>query len=786
MEDSTRKRPLPNDNLSPHTLPTPLNKMPRTDSAITSLSQPLSPSPFERLLPALVQLIAQFLPPRARMAHLPLLSHSFPPITSAAFREDHITLTEPLMRLICASDRVRDLMSAVPALSFDGRTDDGTRDSRHCMYPFLNPSPSCSPGLHPPFFSGLEECNIHLYFGDRCLPNDPILSPLDRRHLTIDRLVQALASCPLLSTLSLVAEPEDGEQEADDSSIIDQLQTFPSLHTLILGELRCDQQSMSLLFSLPLVHLDIHRLFLHPSQRTTLYPCSLTLRSLRMSWLECFMPLVHPYTQLTEEEGSGLRFFGTDGGDEDWDPERLAASADDLSAFLRSCPSLTAFSLLRDVEWDLGSLLVDPSLTMPTSQGLHLPRLQHLAYKERHVRPDDRLTVPQCLRWYGPQLLTLYLQLSRSHSLGEVLTCCMEQCRQLRTLKLRAYRRKRKDDDEEQDEEDERRDDVDVIAKLPSVYPPLPSLHYLKLEATDVTSEDDLLAILTACPNLHHLKLDCTPFLTLGFLPLLGAACRHLVSVRLFDISSNPFPSTTLAMQDLDGDCSPSSPSTAIVILTDHDRCLFPHLTHLHVIFPDVDDNNTDDHVVDPSVLSSLISLLTPSPLTTLRIHGNVHIKPQHYAIFAPLQHLVELDVDGLPSGQYQCRVRRSRREAQRWTTRELFDQEWRVENVDHDLFVDVWAFEPDRRWSCLDEEGQEWLVAGREAFFASLSFIKEEDDGDRLDEDGSSEEDDEDSGEAESSEGDDDESSECSEGVDSDEEGEEDVHHCPGCSCEH
>lgn len=90
------------------------------------------------------------------------------------------------------------------------------------------------------------------------------------------------------------------------------------------------------------------------------------------------------------------------------------------------------------------------------------------------------------------------------------------------------------------------------------------------------------------------------------------------------------------------------------------------------------------------------------------------------------------------------------------------------MENVDHDLFVDMWAFDPEPRWCCWDEEGQEWWVAGREAFFASLPLIKEEQDGDRRDEDGSIEQDDEDSNEAEqSSERDDDDDT--SEGVDSD-----------------
>jgi hypothetical protein len=361
------------------------------------------------------------------MAHLPLLSHSFPPITSAAFREDHITLTGPLMRLMCTSGRVRDLLSAVPAMTFESHwMENGVCTDRSS--PFLNPSPSCSPCLHPPFLSGLKECIIRLEDGDWCLRTDPILCPLDRRRVTLTRLVQSLASCPLLSSLSLSMGYLTVPGEADDSPIIDQLQTFPSLRTLILSGLKCDQQSLSLLLSLPLHHLDILNLCFHRTQRDAVYPCSLTLHTLRTPWWNSFTSLLHPYSQLTEE-GSGLRYFEVGWGDED---------DDGLLAFVRSCRSLTALGLPRkwEMEWPPASLLVDPTVTTPSSQGLCLPRLQHLAYVEKGDRPGDRLTVLQCFRWFGPQLLTLNLELSSSHSLREVLLCCMEQCRQLRTWEV--------------------------------------------------------------------------------------------------------------------------------------------------------------------------------------------------------------------------------------------------------------------------------------------------------------------------------------------------------------
>jgi hypothetical protein len=162
MDNSTRKRPQLDEEISLHSRPTPLNnnKMPRTDATDTSLAHSAPPSPFERLTPALVQLIAQFLPPRARMAHLPHLSHSVPPITSAAFQEVYIILTDALMRSMSASGRVRGL-SAVPALSFESGQ---WRELGFCdqLYPFLHPSPSSSPDLRPPFLSGVKECIIHL------------------------------------------------------------------------------------------------------------------------------------------------------------------------------------------------------------------------------------------------------------------------------------------------------------------------------------------------------------------------------------------------------------------------------------------------------------------------------------------------------------------------------------------------------------------------------------------------------------------------------------------------
>jgi hypothetical protein len=209
------------------------------------------------------------------MAHLPHLSHSFPPITSAAFQEDHLILTMPLMRSMSASGRVCDLLSCVPAMVFEGREwmEAGSRDQ---LSPFLSPSSSSSPGLHPPFLSGLKECIIRLYRVDRCLSRDVTVSYVDRRHLTLTRLVQSLACCPLLSSLSLTVEGEAGEEIADDSSIIDQLQTFPSLRTLILRQMWCDQQSVSLLLSLPLVHLDILGLGLYPTERDAVFPCSLS------------------------------------------------------------------------------------------------------------------------------------------------------------------------------------------------------------------------------------------------------------------------------------------------------------------------------------------------------------------------------------------------------------------------------------------------------------------------------------------------------------------------------
>jgi hypothetical protein len=97
------------------------------------------------------------------------------------------------------------------------------------------------------------------------------------------------------------------EEAVDDSSIIDQLQTFPSLRTLILRDMPCDEQALSLLLSLPLVHLDVLHLGVRSSERDSVYPCSLTLQTLFIPWWKCCTSLLHPYTVLREEGSGGVR-----------------------------------------------------------------------------------------------------------------------------------------------------------------------------------------------------------------------------------------------------------------------------------------------------------------------------------------------------------------------------------------------------------------------------------------------------------------------------------------------
>jgi hypothetical protein len=391
-----------------------------------------------------------------------------------------------------------------------------------------------------------------------------------------------------------------------------------------------------------------------------------------------------------------------DGGD---------GNSEGLPAFVRSCRSLTALNLFRmeesnwnrapDAEWDLASLLIDPTVTTPTSQGLILPQLQHLSYEEADERTEDRLAVLQCIRSYGPQLLTLDLNLIPSHSLSQALLCCMEQCRQLEKLTVHLLK----------DEEDEKKHEAQVITKLPSVYPPLPSLRCLHLLSTAVTTEVHLLAILTACPNLHHLRLRYLDFLTLGVLPSVGMACRHLVSLRLSDLSPTIFLPTTLAVQHMAR--APFSFSSSA------DSCLFPLLTDLHILqrhgYP-----NVPYGLYDPYVLSSLVSLLTRSPLTTLRL--NVKFKPEHYSIFAPLRRLVDLDIPSLPF-THLCRATRSRRQAQHFMTRGLLTSEWSVDDVQHGpgALSGSAVFDPEPRWRVKEEGGERWLN-GRDAFFALLS----------------------------------------------------------------
>jgi hypothetical protein len=210
-------------------------------------------------------------------------------------------------------------------------------------------------------------------------------------------------------------------------------------------------------------------------------------------------------------------------------------------------------------------------------------------------------------------------------------------------------------------------------------------------------------------------------FLTLGILPFIGAACRDLVSVRLYGLSDTIFLPTTMAVRNMARASSASGSSSSS---SSADTCLFPHLTDLHIM-----PCNTDEPVgvYDPSVLSSLVSLLTPSPLTILRL-DYLELSAQHQAIFAPLQHLVQLDVN-LDSSYGQCRVRRSRQQAQRFMTSHLFTSVWSVDDVDtvyHQAYTGCsfsgsFGFDPEPRWRLKEKGGQERLVNGREAFFASL-----------------------------------------------------------------
>lgn len=467
-----QKRPLPpsDDNVSPDVYPSNVS---RIDSSPASLPLHSPSTSLERLPTSLIQLIAQCLPPEERMSHLPRLSRSFPTLTSVAFQDDHIVLTGDLILNMRASARALELLSAVPTLSFDTPSVNARTAPLKLLSSFLHPSVSPI-ALHPPFMADLRECVIRLGGEDRCPMEAPSLSPVELRHLTLSHLVESLARCPLLSTLSVYVVTPSSESKADDSAVIDQLQTFQSFSqtpratstfVLILGGVRFDQQTLSLLLSLPLTHLDILRCQVTVNHdRLAVFPRSFTLQTLRTRWDGLPPPIFQTHSQGTEE-ACGLRhlevFSSTEPDEED---------EEDVAASLRSYPSLTAVKLSRryQAEWHLDSLFLETVTNASTgemSNECRLPHLQHLAYEESESDGEDDLDVElersalfNCLSVYDPQLLTLQLTLNWNHSLTNVLDTVMSDCSQLKRLSVRLMKCWHEDLPE-----------TDIIRELPTV-----------------------------------------------------------------------------------------------------------------------------------------------------------------------------------------------------------------------------------------------------------------------------------------------------------------------------
>lgn len=241
----------------------------------------------------------------------------------------------------------------------------------------------------------------------------------------------------------------------------------------------------------------------------------------------------------------------------------------------------------------------------------------------------------------------------------------------------------------------------------PPCNPPLPSLRRLELVSPEVRTEVHLLAIVTACPGLEELRLEHMSFLTLGVLPPIGKACPLLRTLHLLKCPLTMFVATTLAVRDMAKGwptaASSSSPST--------DRSLFPHLTDLQI-------TRLEYSQYDADVLFSLVALLTPSPLTTLRL-PDLDLDADDYDVFAPLRHLVHFDVmvDSRDLPLYQVEERTSRRRCKEWMSRELFTSEWGVD--DSRFWTGRRKFVREPQWR-VKGGGQVRWMNGREAFFAS------------------------------------------------------------------
>jgi hypothetical protein len=111
------------------------------------------PSALERLPLGIHDHISSFVPIRSRMTQLTHLSHSFPPLTRAAFRDDHLVITATLLSVLSTSPSLRDLLSEVPSALFVVR-------EREVLRWKAESTPSS--GVRPPLLPGVVQLVIRL------------------------------------------------------------------------------------------------------------------------------------------------------------------------------------------------------------------------------------------------------------------------------------------------------------------------------------------------------------------------------------------------------------------------------------------------------------------------------------------------------------------------------------------------------------------------------------------------------------------------------------------------
>ena len=546
---SARHRPTPDDSPSRSPSPSPSSTLPKRRRTLPTLLPPISS--LVDLTPALLILIAQFIPWRSKLLHLTHLCRRFPPPIPRCFAEDHIPVRPALLRALASSSSpslfpllsdvaFSSLSSSLVAPALYGELSD------HLAPPLPLPPFSSRPLFSA--FSGLQSLVLMLDEPEDADPSDDTPGFYERLFCTLGR------TCPRLHSLHFETERKRYPPAICSTVSLSLLREVAQLRTLRLGFLLLEHSAIAMLASLPCIsYLDVSGcLILHPGQspwkesQATQFAPSVTLNSLfiprhEASNISAVLDVLNRCGEVVRSAKEQKR-VGDAGGEgmgggcveDEREAKQRGVGLDYLSCDVKHAhllmPLLSFIPSLMSIDLD-GSDAFDLSLLCNDTGSLALPKL--IEFRSTSVLPADWSTPAdflttlsdsylRFLKAYHAQLRALDMRLP-NHSLCLPALQHAFACTQLRLLDLSLCAK------------DAEPDLVDCSSLTPTR---LPHLHTLATNA--LRTDAQLISFMAAYPAMEDLSLVTSSLPSLPAIMAIGSGCPLVRRVRVCVVEQQP------------------------------------------------------------------------------------------------------------------------------------------------------------------------------------------------------------------------------------------------------